>query len=531
MSWHGSSPPEATGSRLDPESLRAVAAVVLGVLAVYTLVALCVHCFDIEALKPIVLCWRDVCQGRGCCFYKFLCCPFVLLWNSIRIFCGNCCGTYLRWIRYWSGCEGCCWKKFTDPEFPPAHASIGVLKGDTASGIIYMSAVEWKRASEICARGGGGSAQLFEGEIEAEDLHQGAIGDCWLIAALACVAERPEIVQRTIRTAGVDPRGRYKFRLWNQIRQQPGTEWVDIVIDDFVPVDPRTGEPKFARAHGNEMWAMLLEKAFAKMYGSYSALEGGCMSWALSALTGNPALAFDRRNGTSWRVAEGGYYTQEEISDHTFFDFLRKSRRKGAFICCSGIAQANRQGLIHGHAYSVLNLRTVRKAAASTDYFRMVQIRNPHGGGEWTGSWSDRSPLWQAYPRVKERLVGGSSTLKEDGAFWMQWQDFVRFWQSVDVVDCETTIDTVAIPLHDSQRCCGPLAACLRGCCYFWCCCVGAKRLFLGRAGAQDLQEMKEGLDQKCGYDREGFYCELCERRVVEASMSSDSDSDSYSRH
>lgn len=498
-------------------------AALLALVVVYVVIAGCVYCFNVSALKPYVLCWSDLCQGRSCLVYKFLCCPFLLLYNGVRIFCGNCLSSYSRWVFYPSCCEGCCWKKFVDKEFPPELKSIGVLKGDTASGVIYVSAVEWKRASEICGQGG---ARLFEGEIEAEDLHQGQIGDCWLIAALACVAERPEIVQRAIRYNTVDPRGKYTFRLWNQVKERAGSAWVNIVIDDFIPVSPGTCTPKFAKANGNEIWAMLLEKAFAKMYGSYSALEGGCMYWALSALTGNPALLFDRRNGRSWRAATGGFYTKEELNDHEFFTFLHKAKRNGAFICCAGIAQANRQGLVNGHAYSVLRIRTVRKQASSTDYFQMVQIRNPHGGGEWSGSWSDRSHLWQSYPRVKDKLIGRDS-LREDGSFWMQWQDFVRYWQSVHVVDCESTIGTVTVPLHDEQRFCGPLVASLHGCCNFWCCCVGAKRLFFGRAAAQDFQELKEGVDRRCGYDLEGCYCDMCQGRIVEASESSSLGSES----
>lgn len=44
--------------------------------------------------------------------------------------------------------------------------------------------------------------------------------------------------------------------------------WVTVTVDDYFPCYPE-GEPLFARAHGNELWVMLLEKAYAKLHGNY----------------------------------------------------------------------------------------------------------------------------------------------------------------------------------------------------------------------------------------------------------------------
>jgi hypothetical protein len=42
----------------------------------------------------------------------------------------------------------------------------------------------------------------------------------------------------------------------------------EVVIDDYVPVND-SGRPIFAQPFENSVWVMLLEKARAKLYGSY----------------------------------------------------------------------------------------------------------------------------------------------------------------------------------------------------------------------------------------------------------------------
>lgn len=510
-----------SGNSFDPNIFIIFAAYgLIAALIIYPILALAAYCFDIQWLKPVVLCWPDLCEGRGCIVWRVLCCPIIFPWHAIRIFCGGCLQAYAQWSCHPLCCKGICWDEFEDHDFPPAPESIGVLHGDTASGVLYGGdATEWRRASEVAGKDSQGhGAQLFQGEIEADDLLQGRIGDCWLIAALACVAERPEILQQVIGTKTVDPRGKYTFYLWNQIKNQKGNKWEQIVIDDYIPVDPKSNRPKFAQAHGNEIWAMLIEKAFAKMYGSYSALEGGQMSWALSAITGNPALHFDKTGRAGqWRAIQDNYYTEEEFTDEQFFNFLWKLRRNGAFICCAGIAQMDRKGLIDGHAYSITKLQKVQADLTSGSFLQMVQIRNPHGGGEWQGAWSDKSVSWNQFPSVRDALLGAGGG-KEDGSFWMQWQDFVKFWKGVQVVDCESNIRTVATPVYDEESCCGPVQACLLGCGRYWCCCLGLQRLYIGRAGAKDIAGMKQDMDKNCGIDQEGCYCRLCERKAVEYS-------------
>jgi hypothetical protein len=78
-------------------------------------------------------------------------------------------------------------------------------------------------------------------------------------------------------------KGIFLFRLWKS------GEWVNIIIDDFLPVSQETGELLYARStQANEAWISLLEKAAAKLYGSYQHLNQAGMRDCVVDIAGMP---------------------------------------------------------------------------------------------------------------------------------------------------------------------------------------------------------------------------------------------------
>jgi calpain-3 len=64
-------------------------------------------------------------------------------------------------------------------------------------------------------------------------------------------------------------------------------EWQEVFIDDFVPVSADSEKVVFTSSRsGNQLCFPLLEKAMAKLYGSYAALAGGNTSETMFDLCG-----------------------------------------------------------------------------------------------------------------------------------------------------------------------------------------------------------------------------------------------------
>ena len=83
-------------------------------------------------------------------------------------------------------------------------------------------------------------------------------------------------------TKEVNSQGRYIVRFYlDGVRK-------NIEIDDYFPFDPITKRPAFTRTNGNELWVLILEKAWAKINGSYENTIGGLTEDALSFLLPAP---------------------------------------------------------------------------------------------------------------------------------------------------------------------------------------------------------------------------------------------------
>ncbi len=158
---------------------------------------------------------------------------------------------------------------FVDRSFPPDARSIA---DRTRKGV--QGEVRWYRAREI--HDSDYPVNLFD-NISSSDIVQGGLGDCWLLAALAVVAEYPSFIPTyTFHQSCCNLEGRYQFNLFDYSKGS----WVVVEIDDYIPCYPKSAYaempiPRFSQPNGNEIWILLIEKAFAKMTGGFMNLKAG----------------------------------------------------------------------------------------------------------------------------------------------------------------------------------------------------------------------------------------------------------------
>lgn len=336
-----------------------------------------------------------------------------------------------KWLDKCRGLEFQGPSSFVDTEFPPSFQSLGAA-AERAPGVFWARAAElfqgspcilrevalekaqeWDAiavAGDYCGDAPGDSLPR-QSVAFSKEVTQGLLGDCWLLSAMAVMCTRPDLLDQIFMDSSyVNPCGAYCFKLFRRGMDQ------QVVVDDNLPVKQMgfAVQPVFARARTGPqgevvLWPMLLEKAFAKLYGSYGAIEAGLTHEALMDMTGGlgDAIIVDGPAGVPANL------WPRLVQCKRSGDLLAAGSRGGSHFATSP------RGIVQGHAYSILSVREIRGV-------QLLKLRNPWGKGEWTGDYGENSRLWTPELRAKLRWPD-----PEGGVFWISLRDFLCEFQYV----------------------------------------------------------------------------------------------------
>lgn len=347
---------------------------------------------------------------------------------------------------------------FVDHSFPPTNDSIfrsPTPQQDHIQDILGHTnggQVQWKRVGSFCNK-------LFD-HIHPNDIAQGILGDCWLLAGMAGIAEFKNRISDLFQEDDLSPNGEYHIKIFDMNTRQ----WNWVTIDDFIPMDVQ-GKPIFSKPHGNEAWVLLLEKAVAKWFGSYLRLQGAFAMVPFMILTDlgqvkcysqrqiGPNMyapgvldvklaclrdAHDRNSvgfqplGTCGIDQAFQELKQADDAECLMAAWTTKDPPSQAGVGASGEAIGS-DGIVKGHAYSLTCADFFQ--ADNGEVWRIVQLRNPWGANpssEWNGELSDHWPGWAMHPKLRKQLHidhAGS-----DGLFYMRFETFLERFSDFGVM-------------------------------------------------------------------------------------------------
>jgi len=336
---------------------------------------------------------------------------------------------------------------WTDSSFPANDSSIGLQK------VRELGRVDWRRISDISSR-----PRLVIDGVGRHDMCQGKLGNCWFVAAASVLAGVTKLWERVV-VDHLDQEwdydrpenysGVFKFMFWRF------GKWEQVLVDDLIPT--KDGSPVFTFSKDdNEWWGALLEKAYAKIHGSYEALDGGNLSDALVDFTGGVSELISLESDSGVKLFD------EDNKRSDLFHLLSGQISQHALVCCAIRAargeelQRTEWGLVKGHAYGVTGVRRVSLSESGLsglvsrikgrDKVCLVRLRNPWGQ---VTSNSDikpdqrlysarnltllltRSPEWRSVSTKDREKLGLVS--EDDKEFWMPWDDFIHQFTDISI--------------------------------------------------------------------------------------------------
>lgn len=216
--------------------------------------------------------------------------------------------------------------------------------------------------------------------------------------------------------------------------------WHTVVIDSLFPCV--NGTPIFTsfcrggeqdRGTSKELYAMIVEKAWAKLHGSYEAINGGfaevCIAQSPTSLFAHSLFLYFQ----CW-FCDRMLVRISAAAPRLTLIFARemgRRRSRGAICGPACLFSTNSRSKTAPPFLPRLVLRLPHRDQATRTSFavwfrfpicarrflvvddlcpppsqseglRLVRLRNPWGRVKWLGDWSDASPKWQQHPKVAQ---------------------------------------------------------------------------------------------------------------------------------
>ena len=350
--------------------------------------------------------------------------------------------------------------------------------------------IDWYRLDQIFNK-----PQFFSDGVESNDVLQGNLHDCWFISALSIIATKDYLLRGEYSddilisdkinkinyvklSTGVYPplfhsfrkKGIFCFKFFKNFK------WRYVLVDNRLPCNKIFNEKQTPNLlygkcrDSNEFWVPMIEKAYAKLHGSYKAIESGHINDGLVDLTGMTSdkiyinrtqMKFKQKVDELWEILKKNSELffekcEDDMKNNAKF-FIRNKTMMGCSVDSNRldiikieknnenydevVLNNNHTGILANHAYSILDAFEIPKPSSKKNRktSRLLRIRNPWGNKEWKGKWCDDSfETKKNKERIEEKLNkkyhGTNEKInlsQDDGTFLMCFSDFRQIYNSI----------------------------------------------------------------------------------------------------
>jgi calpain-15 len=122
-------------------------------------------------------------------------------------------------------------------------------------------------------------------------------------------------------------------------------QFKELIIDDYVPCYYGSNRPVFCKPNGNEVWVMLLEKAWAKLSGSYGNIWSGYSHEVLSSFLVSPCFYYEISNSSIKKESESNLLWKE----------IYRAMKEGRVVCAGSRQNFTCKGIKTAFTYSIID--------------------------------------------------------------------------------------------------------------------------------------------------------------------------------
>ena len=319
-------------------------------------------------------------------------------------------------------------QKFFDEQFPPnentlikGYNIIKIPKGlnlniEKTNLQKRFREIKWERESEIL-----NYERIFGEQIEVTEIKPGEFSNSNFISVISALAEFPNRIEKIFISRTKNKNGIFSVNICKDGLLR------EIVIDDYFPFFKNNNSLCFSSCNKNLLWVQILEKCYAKAYGSYNNIDNKHVEGILRDLTYAPVITLDNSN------------------DDLIQALIEAFHNHWLILASAGDTEASQEllkelGLKENYEYAILFVYTLTPEEINSgssnlantpyndeNYKTIIKIRNLWSTIGWIGDWSDYSSFWT--PEFKERLQYENGS----NCFFMNLKDFKHYFSKIKI--------------------------------------------------------------------------------------------------
>lgn len=298
-------------------------------------------------------------------------------------------------------------KEFDDDLFPPENQS---LKGKYPLPL-GPEKIEWKSAHKIW----GEEVNIFGEAISLDDIEMGLVEDAYFVAAIKALVEFPSIIIQLFKTTTL-PKDDSGIQIFLKIEGV----WTIYTIDDNFPVSKETGDTIFCNSPTKHIWAVLLEKAWAKANLGYANIIKGFPIEVFRTLTPFCIIPIDVPK-----------------EDHeSLWENIKLTEKNNCIMTATikeGTPGIEDFGLKKN--YSAILKFTKEVTDQKGKDIKLLKMLNPFKDGEWKGPFSNGSEVWQDQNLAKNSgYVVPKDDEEKDNTYFIDFDNLRNYFHLIYIL-------------------------------------------------------------------------------------------------
>jgi calpain-15 len=294
-------------------------------------------------------------------------------------------------------------KELDDDLFPPENQS---LKGKYELPLA-KERIEWKSADKIW----GDDISIFGETISENDIKLGMVKDTYFITAIKALIKFPSIIIQLFKTMML-PKDDSGIQIFLKIEGV----WTIYIIDNYFPVSKETGETIFCDSPTKNLWAVLLEKAWAKANFGYGNIVQGLTSEVFKAFTPFITIPIN--------------VIKEDAE--SFWESIKVVEKNNCIMTATvteGTPNIDDVGLSKNYSYI---FESIEEKDFEKNKLKLVKMRDPLGVPTWRGLWSPKNEKWT--DKAKELFNYYPEKNPEDDQFFISFEDLRKYFRLINIL-------------------------------------------------------------------------------------------------